>query len=409
MVRTGKEQEIEIRRILKRFYRWEYFWLCLLLVVTLAMHLGIISFPGEHVLDEKHYITDALNIIENNETLRSEHPPLGKLFFVTGIKLLGDNPWGWRIFPVLFGTACIALFYFICRRLDMSRGASSIATFLLAFENMNFMMAGVAMLDVSCLFFMLLAFLLYLNRGYVTAGAAIGLSALAKLNGALASVVLGLHWLFSRKRSWWFLLAAVAAPLVFLALMPLFDLAIVGDMDGVTDPFSRIKTMMSLSGSLTFETTDHPAESRPWEWLLAYRPMAFWYTPHYTGAISFTAWALIIPAFAYMVYRAIKGNGACLFGAAWFAGIYLVWIPISIITDRTSYIYYFYPAVGAVCIGLGVGLSQLLDVYRGRESGKLRQAALWTVIIFLFLHLASFLILSPLIPYDYPSWVQSVG
>ena len=70
--------------------------------------------------------------------LRPEHPPLGKLIIVAGIEIFGDNPWGWRFFPILFGTASIVLFYFLCRRLDMSRNASNIATFLLAFENMTF-------------------------------------------------------------------------------------------------------------------------------------------------------------------------------------------------------------------------------------------------------------------------------
>ena len=30
--------------------------------------------------------------------------------------------------------------------------------------------------------------------------------------------------------------------------------------------------------------------SRPWAWLLNYNPMPFWYSPHYTGAISLTVW-----------------------------------------------------------------------------------------------------------------------
>jgi dolichyl-phosphate-mannose--protein O-mannosyl transferase len=43
------------------------------------------------------------------------------------IYIFHDNPWCWRFFPVAFGTGCIILFYFICRRLDMSNRAASIA------------------------------------------------------------------------------------------------------------------------------------------------------------------------------------------------------------------------------------------------------------------------------------------
>jgi len=394
---------MEIRRNLPRVYRWEYFWLCLLVVATLIMHFVIIASPSELILDEKHYVPEARNIIENQEIVRPEHPPLGKLFVVAGIELFGDNPWGWRLFPVIFGTATIVLFYFLCRRLNMSRDATSIATFLLALENMTFVQASVAMLDVYCLTFMMASFLLYASRRYLSSGVAVGLSALAKLNGALAAPVMFFHWLFRRQgRSWWFALTVVLAPIAFIGLVFLFDFAIVRDFSALADPISRVKTMLSLSSSLTFTTVDHPSMSRPWEWLINYEVMSYWYNPHYLAAISPSIWALIMPTFGYMVYKAVRGSGAGLFGAAWFTGTYLVWIPISLITDRVSYIYYFYPTVGAVCLGLGLGLSQLLDFYKRRQPGKLTRTVLALFIFYLAAHLICFILISPLFPIYWP-------
>lgn len=388
---------MEIKRNFSRVYRWQYFWLCLLVVATLVMHFVIINNPSELILDEQHYINEARNIIEEHEIVRPEHPPLAKLFILGGIDLFGDNPFGWRFFSIIFGTASIVLFYFLCRRLDMSPNAASIATFLLALENMTFVQASVAMLDVYCLTFMLGSFLLYASRKYAASGIAIGLSALAKLNGALAALAVFIHWLFRREgRSWWFVLTVVLAPLAFVGLMPLFDLAIVQDFSALVDPISRIKTMLSLSGSLTFTSVEHPAMSRPWEWLIFYEPMGYWYNPHYLAAISPSVWALIIPTFGYMLYRAIRGSQAGLFGVAWFTGTYLVWIPLSLITDRVSYIYYFYPTVGAVCLGLGLGLAQLLEFYQRRVPGKLKRTILALFVFYLVFHLACFVIISPL-------------
>jgi len=259
------------------------------------------------------------------------------------------------------------------------------------------------MLDVYCLTFMVASFLLYTSRKYAASGVAVGLSALAKLNGALAAPVMFFHWLFRRQgRSWWFALTVVLAPMAFVGLMALFDLAIVRDFSALVDPIARIKTMLSLSSSLTFVTADHPAMSRPWEWLIYYKPMAYWYSPHYIAAISPSIWALVVPTFAYLVYRAVRGSQAGLFGAAWFAGTYLVWIPISLITDRVSYIYYFYPTIGAVCLGLGLGLSRLLDFYRERGPGKLKKTALSLFIFYLAAHLACFVALSPVFPIYWP-------
>ena len=394
---------MEIKRSLYRAYRWQYFWLCLLVVVTLAMHFAIITSPSELILDERHYIPDAINIIEEHETTRAEHPPLAKLIIAGGVKLFGDNPFGWRFFSVVFGTATIVLFYFLCRRLNLSRDATSIATFLLALENMTFVQASVAMLDVYCLTFMMAAFLLYASRQYAASGIAVGLSALAKLNGALAAPVVFFHWLFRRQgRSRWFALTVVMAPVAFVGLMLLLDLAIVRDFSALVDPFSRIKTMLSLSSSLTFATVDHPSMSRPWEWLIYYKPMGYYYSPHYLSAISPSIWALVIPTFGYVVYKAVKGSQAGLFGAAWFAGTYLVWIPLSLITDRVSYIYYFYPTVGAICLGLGLGLSQLLDFYRERRPGKLKRTVLALFIFYLSFHLICLFLLGPFFPTYWP-------
>jgi dolichyl-phosphate-mannose-protein mannosyltransferase len=397
---------MEIKGRLSRLYRWEYFWLCLIVLATLGLHFFMINNTSELILDEQHYITDAREISANHTTERLEHPPLGKLIIVGGIDLFGDNPWGWRVFPILFGTTSIALFYFLCRKLDMSRTAASIAVFLLAFENLFFMQSSVAMLDVYYVTFMMAAFLLYVKRKYIASGIAIGLSALVKLSGALAGPVVALHWIFTRRgRSWWFLLAAFFAIIVFVELMIPLDYAITRSFNSLTDPLHRIRTMLTMSGSLTYTGVDHPYKSLPWEWLYTYRPMPFWITPHYTAAISFSVWVLIVPSFGYMVYKAVRGSEAGLFGAAWFTGTYLLLVIGTAITDRVNYLYYFYPTVGAVCIGMALGLYDLLGVFQHRPSGKLKWTALSVVIFILVLHLVSFLILSPLIPVDFAELV----
>jgi dolichyl-phosphate-mannose-protein mannosyltransferase len=475
---------MEIENRLSRVFKWEYFWLCLIVLSTLGMHFFMISNPSDLILDEQHYINDARIIIANHETMRTEHPPLAKLFIVAGeyifsgfkspkekagtltyqvismndstainvsdaslfspgkaiiidrelmiidsvdvpinqitvrrgfggtaavshdaqqtIYVFNDNPWCWRFFPITFGTASIVLFYFLCRKLEMSRDTSSVAAFLLAFENLTFMQNSVAMLDVFYVTFMIAGFLLYVNRRYISSGIAIGLSGLAKLSGAMAGPVVLVHWIFTRwTRSWWFLLTIFFAVIVFVELMIPLDYAISHSFSSLADPLHRIKTMLSQSGSLTFANVDHPSKSRPWEWLLTYKPMAYWIMPHYTAAISFTIFGLSIPSFGYLIYKAVKRSEAALFGLAWFFGTFLLLIPLSIITDRVSYIYYFYPSVGALCIGVALGLGDLLGLFRARPSGKLKWTALSIVILILFLHLASFFILSPLIPVDF--------
>jgi dolichyl-phosphate-mannose--protein O-mannosyl transferase len=124
--------------------------------------------------------------------------------------------------------------------------------------------------------------------------------------------------------------------------------------------------------------------------------MPYWYQPHYIGVISFTIWILIIPSVLYMLFRAVKGCNASIFGVSWFVGSYLLWIPVSLITDRISFVYYFYPTVGAICIGLGLGLAQLINIWETKSAGKFSWIAILTVPVYLSLHIGVFIILSPL-------------
>jgi dolichyl-phosphate-mannose-protein mannosyltransferase len=152
--------------------------------------------------------------------------------------------------------------------------------------------------------------------------------------------------------------------------------------------------MLSLSESLTFANVTHPALARPWSWVVNYIPMAYWYSPHYTAAVSFTVWAAIIPVVLYMLYRAAKRNEAGLFGFAWFFGTYAVWIPISIATNRVSFVYYFYPTIGAFCLGLGAAFSEILD-WAKLKTRRTQVSVTALVVAFLVLHFAAFVILTP--------------
>jgi len=387
----------EVKKLLQRLVNWQYIGLCLIALVILVMHFSIIMQPDEPVFDERYYVTDARHILDGEGTERIEHPPLGKLFIVFGMFLFGDNPFGWRFFSVLFGAISIVLFYLICRQLGMSQKSCFLATFLLSFENLSFVQASVAMLDVYSLAFMLGSFWLYLKGRYLVSGVSIGLSALAKLSGALALPVILLHWLFtSRVRPRRFLFSMLLAPASFLLLMPLCDYAI---SHKFLNPIEQIETMLRILSLKTFTQYPSPIASHPWDWILHLEKITYWEEPsyigNYIGMISPNLWVLIIPVVFYLIFRAIKGNSAAIFGLSWFAATYLIWIPVSLITDRISFVFYFYPTIGAICIGLALALFQLFDIGERGQTGKLRMVVKLLIPAYLLLHLAAFVVLAP--------------
>lgn len=378
----------------RRLTRWQYFGLFLIVGVTLGLHLSIINDPQDVMVDEVYYVNDARGIVAGEGQLRAEHPPLGQLLIAAGIGLFGDTTFGWRILPVIFGSAGIVFFYLICCRLGMTRRASLIGTFLLAFENLTFVQAGIAMLDVFCVTFMLAAFWCYLRKSYLLSGVAICLSTLVKLTGALALPVIAVHWLLTRRdRPMYFSLSMLAAPVFFFATIPVFDMLAVGYP---VNPISRAREILNVSASITFTKYTNMFASRPWDWVLTPDVMPYYWDPQYLAVVSFTIGVFIIPTVVCMVLLARNRHTVGLFGTLWFASTYLIWIPASLITDRMSYIFYFYPTIGAICLGLGWGVSQLLDIGSHHESiarGRAIVAGCWC---FLALHFLLLILLTPL-------------
>jgi len=312
------------------------------------------------LFDENYYINEARSIIHEAEITHSEHPPLGKLFIAGGISVFGDNPWGWRIPSVIFSTASILIFYFICRRL-MGKLATVLASVLFTFETLTFFISGLAMLDVFSLTFMLLAFLFYLQNRYVFSGVALALSALCKMTGLLGVLVIIAHWILTRRKESprtiaYFLASTVIA---FMLLMPLFDFAATREW---ISPIDRLWDMAVYAQELTYENSIFQL-TYPWEWMISpagYSPINY---PDIIMIINSMLFILIIPSMGYMVYEFIKNRtNASLFAILWFSATYLFWIPLVLATDRVTYIYYFVPTTGAVCIAIGFALSRLWEM-----------------------------------------------
>jgi predicted membrane-bound dolichyl-phosphate-mannose-protein mannosyltransferase len=358
------------------------------------MHFSIINIPSKPVFDEVHYLTDARAVIAGQESARTEHPSLGKDFIIGGMVIFGDNALGWRFFSVVLGAISLILFYLICRNLSMSRRASLLATFVLAFENFMFVYSGMAMLDVPSLTFTLAAFWLYLRGNYPVSGIMVALSALAKLNGALAIIAILLHWVITRRdKIWQFFGLLVFAPGFFVLLMPLTDYITYHKW---MNPLARIMLMLRASSSLTFANVGGTYPQKPIEWIFRWDLTPYFFHPNFLGVVSFTVEFLIIPVLIYLLFRAIKRSDAGVFGLCWFAATYLAWIPGVWITNRVTYPYYIYPTIGAFCLGLGMGLSELVRLFKVRRNGKLRWAAISLVVIFLLAHLTFFALVSPL-------------
>jgi dolichyl-phosphate-mannose-protein mannosyltransferase len=403
----------KIRQLVLASRKWEYTALCLLLLIITVLHFSTILQPSSLVFDEQYYIPAAKSILQGEGTDRTEHPPLGQLILTSGVWLFGDNPVGWRFFPIVFGVIGLVFFYLICRQLNIAPRLAFLATFLLSFENLGFVMSSVAMLDVFSLTFMLASFWFFLKGSYTGSGIMVGLATLSKLTGILALLIILAYWIFTAvknqpsisslfkgetKRE--FPIVSLKSPLLvifftlltFWALMPLLEFII---WHKWLNPASQVGFMIKANTLATFASSPSDMLSRPWDWLILPKILTFWITPHYIAMISPTLWVFIIPVTVFLIYKTWKNHRTALFTLIWFTATYLIWIPVSLITDRMSYIYYFYPAAGAVCIGLSLIASKIEDATNNQPDLKIKRWLKLIVPSYLLLYLGAFVILSP--------------
>jgi predicted membrane-bound dolichyl-phosphate-mannose-protein mannosyltransferase len=374
---------------------------CAIEALVLTVHLIYVGQPtSPSILDEGYYVPEALRFLHGQPLTLPQHPPLGKWLIALGIFIFGNNPGGWRAFSILFGIIGIFIFYLICKKLTVKWPRSItfvplLGTFLLATENLTFVMGHVAMLDVFYVTFMLLGFLLYLRGNYLFCGVVMGLSLLCKETAILGIVVILLHWIITHfselaaeiRNNWdalneramrtplsrnilnMFELLVVTAAVWLILIIPL-EYASMHQYPAETlwvDPLFRAIYMVwhpltesSASLSLGLLGGGELAIVRtPLQWILS--PSALYVdlasssgVPRYLDSIGWNIWILIIPSFVYVIYASAKihhqGHDMALFLLCWLVGVYGLLAVVQPLTGRLTYDYYFYPAVPAVCL-----------------------------------------------------------
>ncbi|MFO8101214.1 MAG: glycosyltransferase family 39 protein [Dehalococcoidia bacterium] len=419
----SKETQPRDKKIPAWFCQRENMALVFLAGVLLLLHLIALFQEDELIYDESANVAEANYVLygdemdpfyiewgERNGFLLEDyeevslphHMPLGKLILAASIGLIGDNNLGWRIGPVLFGTTSIIIFYLICQKLSSRRWFPLVATFIFAFENLCFVMSGLALQYVYGVTFLLLAFLLYLHGRLIPAAIILALGALCKIVVAFGGIVIVVHWLLVRREPTRNALKfLIIAPLAFVALLPLFDYWATGHL---IYPWDRIYNYVDLHADPSL--SQGPAAFRslfgamlPWDWLISPQSFRIWRDPSYEMTVNWPLWGLIIPLILYMSFEAVRQrwHSLAVFALLWFVCGYLPWFIIYWGFDRVSYPFYFYPIVPAVCLAAGYAIFQI-----GAFGWECNRAVLkWGVIALPFCwlaaHFAMFWMMAPIV------------
>ena len=334
-----------------------------ILTFALSFRLWRLDNPKGYIFDEIYYAKNAYSLISSGVELDQQggaefvvHPPFGKWLIGIGIKLFGNNEFGWRSSSALFGSASVLLIYLIAKRLFKSEFLALSAALLMAVDGLSLVMSRVALLDIFLMFFILLTFYFLLKENYWLSGMAIGLGLSTKWSAAFLIPILLLLTLKIKEINLSQILKRVGQ-FVFLP-MGIYLTSWVGwfvsdkgwARNSGSNPISSLWNYhLEILNFHTNLVEKHSYSANPWSWLVLGRPTSFYYESGDSCGTAECAqeilamgtpllwWGAIIAVAITLGFYISTRNRSAEIVLAGFAGTYLPWF---IFQDRTMFYFY---------------------------------------------------------------------
>ncbi len=278
----------------------------LIALASFVLRIINLGLPKGFVFDEVYYVDGARDFLKHGVEIDGAnpefivHPPVGKWLIASGIKLFGDNEFGWRFASAVFGTLLILLFARLVHVLFYSPLLTALGAALMALDGLLLVHSRTALLDLFLTFFTLLGVLLWHRNRHIWAGIAFGLAIGCKWSAVYFVAIIGLIAIYQilvtrdiRKS-----LKPIAAKFLQYGLLPVFVYTLTWAGWFISDRgWSRqwssnplVSWLHYHSEMLNFHTgltEKHPYEANPWSWLVMGRPTSFFYeSPKECGAKS---------------------------------------------------------------------------------------------------------------------------
>ena len=268
----------------------------LIAIFSLALRLINLGRPKGFVFDEVYYVDGARDFLKfgvevaGNKPEFIVHPPVGKWLIASGIKIFGDNEFGWRFATALVGTLLILLFARLVHILFFSPLLTAMAAALMAMDGLLLVHSRTALLDLFLTFFVLLAVYLWHRQRHWYAAIAIGLALGTKWSALyflLAMALVSLYRVFS-SHSGRELIRPSLVKFEQYGLLPIvvyvstwsgwFISKRGWDRSWSPNVFlSWWHYHAEMLGFHTGLTEKHSYQANPWSWMIMGRPTSFFY------------------------------------------------------------------------------------------------------------------------------------
>lgn len=397
----------EKRTIRKAKVKRKTLILGLILFFAFFSRLYRLHQPDKHYFDEVYHAFTAQEMVKGNKAAWEwwnrppegfayewTHPPLAKLLMASGILIFGNQPFGWRLPAVVFGTGTIFLIFLLAKKL-FNEEIALLAALLASFDGLLLVMSRIGMSDIYFLFFLLATIYLALKEKNFLSGICLGLAIATKWTGIYLYPVVGMILLSKiilklRKKHksivqllndsiiQWIISFVLVPVVVYLSSYSLF--------------FSSghsLKQFWELQKQMWWYHTNleatHAYQSAAWTWPFMIRSV--WLYVDYQQDKIVNIYALGNPFIWWswlgvVLFTFIKGIKKRSFNLLFVLFCYFIfWLPW-LFSPRIMFLYHYLPAIPFLCILLAWSL---VEINRGNNEFKLLFAAYCLLITFSFL------------------------
>ena len=170
----------------------------LIAIASFVLRIFNLGSPKGLVFDEVYYVDGARDLLTYGVEVNGSdpefivHPPVGKWLIASGIKLFGDNEFGWRFASAVFGTLLILVFARLVHVIFYSPLLTALGASLMALDGLLLVHSRTALLDLFLTFFTLVGVLLWHRNRHIWAGVAFGLAIGCKWSAIYFVAIIGL-------------------------------------------------------------------------------------------------------------------------------------------------------------------------------------------------------------------------
>ena len=249
------------------------------------MRIFNLGTPKGLVFDEIYYVDGARDYLKYGVELSKGapefvvHPPVGKWLIAAGIKLFGDNEFGWRIAVAIAGTLTVYLTARIALRIFHETKWATLTALLVALDGLNLVMSRTALLDIFLTLFILLAVNSWLAGKYLRFAIYLGLAMGSKWSALYFIIAFLILELIINKNLIRVVKIGITSIMIYLiSWIGWFTSSNGWDRDAKSNPLlSLIYYHKEMLGFHTGLTEKHSYQANPWSWIVMGRPTSFFY------------------------------------------------------------------------------------------------------------------------------------